>query len=620
MQKDISGAQVLARCLSSQGIKYFFTVPTPRLEPLIRALQNEKDVRVITTHNETAAGLMTEGYIRRSRLQAAVLTDAKGRALSQICGVTNAWADKIPLVSLSLCEDDEPDCNKSVERWRFDQKAAFQAVTSWNTRLMSLEKAPGQILKALQESCNHKMGPVHIDIPLKLLNQFVSANSIMILPEIHQRPIEPVRLRGETVSIEQAARLLMNARKPLIFCGGGVKASEACPDLMNLMETYKIPLATSMAGIGSVPVSHPLCLGGPSYTSGEVFHVAINETDVVLALGAAFSGLDGFGLPPVWSGSIKFIHVDIDPLQLGLNVVPAISIQADVKTFLGQLTSALTKNNFYGNQKWESWAKRLQTLKRDRAARLDKDAESKGKLMHQAKLAKEISKLKSLKKDDPILVMDGGNTVLYQAMYAPDVDPWQIFYPYGMAALGGGITYAIGAALAAPDTRVFLITGDGSFMYNVQELETMKRLNLPITIIINNDSAWNMIRSMQNSFFAQNFVGTDLDGVEYVPIARGFGLKAEKVTAAEDILPACERAGRERGPALIECITDKTNTPDSLLSFALVEFEGALKYLNPLRFLQSVWLMRKMGLWRNIYQITYIIKALLRINLRAGRS
>jgi acetolactate synthase-1/2/3 large subunit len=129
-----------------------------------------------------------------------------------------------------------------------------------------------------------------------------------------------------------------------------------------------------------------------------------------------------------------------------------------------------------------------------------------------------------------------------------------------------------------------------------------------------------MIRSMQNSFFAQNFVGTDLDGVEYVPIARGFGLKAEKVTAAEDILPACERAGRERGPALIECITDKTNTPDSLLSFALVEFEGALKYLNPLRFLQSVWLMRKMGLWRNIYQITYIIKALLRINLRAGRS
>jgi len=240
--------------------------------------------------------------------------------------------------------------------------------------------------------------------------------------------------------------------------------------------------------------------------------------------------------------------------------------------------------------------------------------------MHQAKFAKELGKIKSQLQDDAIIVMDGGNTVLYMAMYAPDIEPWQVFFPYGMAALGGGIPYAIGAALAAPDKQVFLVTGDGSFMYNVQELETIRRLNLPITIFINNDSAWNMIRSMQNSFFAQNFVGTDLDGVEYVPIARGFGLKAEKVISSENIFPAYQRACRESGPAVIECITDKTNTPDSLLSFALVEFEGALKYLNPLKFLKSVWMMRKMGLWRNIYQMTYIRKALLRINPRAGRS
>lgn len=618
MQKDVSGAQVLARCLSSQGIKYFFTVPTPRLKQIIRALETEKDVRVITAHNETAAALMAEGYIRRSRLQAAVLTDAGGRAISQICGVTNAWADKIPLVALSLCADDEPDCNKSVERWRFDQRAAFQAVTSWNTRLTTLEKAPDQIMKALQESGNHKMGPVHIDIPFKLLNQYVSANSVMLPPSKRQRPVDPVRLRAEASSIAQAAKLLMNAKKPLIFCGGGVKASEACADLIAFLETYKIPIATSMAGMGSVPLSHPLCLGGPSYTSGEVFHVAIQDADVVLALGAAFSGLDGFGLPPVWSGSIKFIHVDIDPLQIGLNVQPAVSIQGDVKTVLGQMTGELTKNNFHSNGQWDSWAKMLTNLKSGRLARLNKDAGSKGRLMHQGKFAQAIGRI--VTKDDPILVMDGGNTVLYMAMYAPDIGPWQAFYPYGMAALGGGISYAIGTALAAPDTQVFLITGDGSFMYNVQELETLRRYKLPVIIFINNDSAWNMIRSMQNSFFAQNFVGTDLDGVEYVPIARGFGLRAQRVTVAEDIIPAYERARKEGGPAVIECITDKANTPDSLLSFALVEFQGVLKYLNPLRFLHSVLLMSKMGLWRNIYQITYIIKALLRINLRARRS
>jgi acetolactate synthase-1/2/3 large subunit len=525
----------------------------------------------------------------------------------------------VPLVSLSLCEDEEPDSNKSVERWRYDQKAAFQAVTSWNIRLKSLKEAPDQMMKALNESCHHKMGPVHIDIPLKLLNETISEDEIIFPKNTDGRPIEPVRMRGDGESIQAAARLLMGAKKPLVFCGGGVKVSEACPELMNFVETYRIPVATSMAGIGSVPISHSLCLGGPSYISGEVFHVAIQETDMVLALGAAFSGLDGFGLPPLWSGKIKFIHVDIDPLQLGLNVQPEVSVHADVKTFLNQLTAALNQEHFKSSKTWDAWVKTLQGLKRGRAARLEKDAESNCQFMHQAKLAKELGRLKSQMGEDPILVMDGGNTVLYMAMYAPDLDPWQVFYPFGMAALGGGIPYAIGAALASPGTHVFLVTGDGSFMYNVQELETIKRLNLPITIVINNDSAWNMIRSMQNSFFAQNFVGTDLDGVEYVPIARGFGIQAEKVTRAEDFFAAYETVRRDGGPGLIECITDKTNTPDSLLSFALVEFDGALKYLNPFRFVQSVWLMRKMGLWRNVYQLTYIVKALLRMNPRTGR-
>ena len=254
------------------------------------------------------------------------------------------------------------------------------------------------------------MGPAHIDIPFKLLNQIISEDSVVMPQDVHRRPIEPVRLRGDAASLEKAAKLLMNAKKPLVFCGGGVKASEAWPEIMAFLEKYKIPVATSMAGIGTVPISHPLCLGGPSYISGEVFHVAIKETDVVLALGAAFSGLDGFGLPPLWSGAIKFIHVDIDPLQLGLNVQPEVSVQADVKTFMNQLTAELDKNNFKSESRWDSWIKELCKSEKGRAARLDKDAESKGKMMHQGKFAKELGRIKSQIQEDPIMVMDGGNT------------------------------------------------------------------------------------------------------------------------------------------------------------------------------------------------------------------
>lgn len=619
MQQDISGAQVLARCLSSYGIKFIFTVTTPRLAPLITALESEPGVRVICAHNETAAALMAEGYIRRSRLQAAVLTDAFGRAISQVCGVTNAWTDKIPLVSLSLCADDEPDGNKSVERWRFDQRAVFQAVTRWNTRLTTPDKMPGQIMKALQESCHHRMGPVHIDIPFKFLTQTIAENSLVIpcMP-VPLQPLKPVRLRGEDATVKRAVELIMSARKPLVFCGGGVKASDACAELLTFLETFQIPVATSMGGMGSVPISHFLCLGGPSYTAGETFHVAVQEADVVLALGVAFSGLDGFGLPPVWSAGIKFIHVDIDALQIGLNVQTAVAIQGDVQTVLGQLTDAMAEAYFQGSAAWSSWRKMLGHLKRDRVARLTKDAGTTGKLMHQGKFAEEVGKI--VKKGDAVMIMDGGNTPLYLSMYAPDIGPRQIFFPFGMAALGVGVPYAIGCALAAPDTQVILATGDGSFLYNVQELETIRRLKLPIIIFINNDNAWNMIRSMQDSFFAQNFVGTDLEGVEYAPIARGLGLKAQRLTNACDILPAYEQARRDGLPAIIECITDKINTPDSLRSFAMVEFEGVLKYLNPLTVLRSLLKMRKLGIRRNIYQWTYVTKALLRINLRAGRS
>ncbi|MBN1472726.1 MAG: thiamine pyrophosphate-binding protein [Syntrophaceae bacterium] len=618
MQKDVSGAQLLARCLSSQGIKFFFTVPTPRLKPLLNALGEEKDVRVICAHNETAATQMAEGYIRRSRLQAAALTDANGRAVSQISGVTNAWADKIPLVSLSLCADDEPDYGKGVDRYSYDQRSVFQTVTRCNIRLTTPEKMPEQIVKALKESFNHKMGPVHIDIPFSLLNQTVAKDSV-VMPDVHlaSRPIMPVRMRGDSVAIERAAKLLMGARKPLVFCGGGVKASDACAELMNFLETFKIPIATSMAGTGCVPISHSLCLGGPSYTSGEVFHVAIKETDVVLALGAAFSGLEGFGLPPLWSGSIQFIHVDIDPLQLGLNIRPAVSIQGDVETVLNQLVEILAKEKFSTPEIWEPWRSKLAGLKKKRRIRLDKDAESGSRLMHQAKFVKEMGPIAA--RDDLIIVGDGGNTMLYLAMYAPDLKPWQFFFPCGMSALGGGLPYAIGVQLAAPDKRVVLVTGDGSFMYNVQELETVRRLNLPIMIVINNDSAWNMIRALQSSFYACNYVGTDLEGIDYVSIVKGFGIKAERVINVQDLLPLYERARKEGCPMLIDCVTDKDNTPDCLTSFALVEFEGALQYFNPFKFLMSVLMMQKLGFWRNIYQLTYIIKALLRINLRARR-
>lgn len=619
MSKEVSGAEILARSLAAQGIRMVFTVPTRRLEPLLQALAGLDQVKVVQARNETAAAIMADGYIRRSRLRAAVLTDAYGRALSQISGVTNAWADKIPLFALALCEDTLPDANKGIERSRFNQAAAFQAVTRWRTRLTSLDTIAGDIEKAAQESVSHRMGPVYIDIPMGLMEARI-AERPGLLPAIDAgalKPIEPIRLAGDPDAIARATNLIMQARKPFVFCGGGVKTSQASSDLVSFLERFQIPVATSMAGMGCVPVSHPLSMGGPSYTAGEVFHVAIKEADVVIALGVAFGGLDGFGLPPLWSKDIAFIHVDIDPLQMGLNVTPKVCIQGDVKTVLKQLNDKLGAQGFSGKPEWGSWRGFLGNLKKGRAARLNKNANMCGDCIHQGKFAQEVGKL--LSRDDLLMVIDGGNTPLYAAMYAPDVGPAQAFFPFGMAALGGGLPYAIGAQLASPEKRVVVATGDGSFMYNIQELETIRRLKLPIIILINNDSAWNMIRAMQYMLYARNYVGTDLIGIDYVRIAEGFGIRAERVTKAGDIVAAYDRARASGEAAVIECISNNVNLPDSLISFALVEFEGALKYADPVQLAKSLWMMRDLGLERMLYMMTYIKNALLRINVRARR-
>ncbi len=615
--ESVSGNELIAKSLVTNGISYVFTASSDRLTPLISCLKSKTGINVIIARNEGAATVMADGYIRRSGRFSAILTDDNGRSLSQIYGVANAWADKIPLISLSICNDDEADYNKGFNRYKFDQNGVFHEITIWRSRVNSIESLSDTLKKGVYESTRHKRGPIHIDIPFGLLDKTIAIDNTLFSESdfATKSKIRSVRLAGDELEIDKAVSSIKSAKKPLIFCGGGVIASEAHDDVICFMEEFKIPAATTMAGFGTIPIDHNYSLGGPAYTTGEAFHVAINDADLVIALGVSFCGVDGFGLPPLWSDKIKFIHVDIDPLQIGLNVSPEISIIGDVKTVINQLSAKLRGEGFISKPAWRSWAKYLSNLKKGRYKRLNKAINKDWPIIHQGKAMQELGKV--IKRDDLLLVMDGGNTPVFVAMYTPPMGPRQSFYPFGMAAIGCGIPYAIGVQLASPGRRVILITGDGSFLYHVQELETIRRLNLPISIIIFNDSAWNMIRAMQYSMFAGNIVGTSLPDIDYSKIAKGFGLHATRVTKVEDILPAYENSIHSSGAALIDIITDKDNFPDCLLSFSLVEFDGLMRLLNPVKLIKSSFLILGLGRDRTFLLLSYIKKALFRINIIA---
>ncbi len=602
-----TGADLIQKSIVNHGVSHVFTTDSPDTAPLIAALDAVAgdDLEIIKARDEIAAAAMADSYTYRSKKTSAVITGRGGRALSQVSAVTNAWADKIPLLSISVCENSPPDPNKGVQRRRFDQSKVFHEITRWRARADTVEDIPLLIAKGLAESGRAKNGPVHIDIPARLLKE-VSSGGVSISPEAVLPAVTgPQRVPGDADLVKKAVSLLFESKRPLCFVGAGAVRSGAMSLLADFLRETGIPVTHSMAGMGAIDSDHECYIGGPSYAAGETFHNAIRKADCVLALGTAFGGLEGFGLPPLWSRRIKFIHVDIDPLQIGLNVSPEVPLRADVKTVLGQIKTEMEKRDALSLPEWKPWLESLLEMKKKRYKRLLDEAYADWDMIHQGRVAHELGQ--KVAEDDLLMVIDGGNTALYAAMYAPRINPLQSFFPFGMAALGAGVPAAVGMQAAEPDRRVMVCTGDGSMLYNIQELETIADRGLPVIIAVNNDGAWNMIRCAQTTMYACNYVGTEIPEIDYAGIARGFGFYAERVERAEDITPAYERARDCGGPALLDVITDKTNFPDSLISFAMVEFGGV--EISRKNSLIGLWKSRTDGWRRSVNKLSYIYKS-----------
>jgi len=605
----LTGAEAVLRSILAHRVDHVFTVDSQELRPLTKELDAAAgdDLEVVRARDEIAAAAMADAYTFRSGKVCAVITGRGGRALSQVSAVTNAWADKVPVLSISVCEDGEPDLNKGVERRRFDQTAVFKEITRWRARAGSVDEIPALIARGLAESGRARAGPVHIDVPAGLLEQKSRGEARLDEEALSRAAVEPVRMPADSDLVERAVSLLAGSRRPLCFAGAGVMRSGAVDELSEFLARTGIPVTHSMAGMGSVDSDHECYIGGPSYAAGETFHNAIRKADCVLALGTAFGGLEGYGQPPLWSPKIRFIHVDIDPLQIGLNVSPEVPVQGDVKTVLGQMMKKLEERGFEPPSCWKPWRDSLIRMRRGRQERLVAEAYADWPVIHQGRLAHALGQ--KVMEDDLLMVIDGGNTALYAAMYAPRINPRQTFFPFGMAALGAGVPAAVGLASAEPGRKVMVCTGDGSMLYNIQELETIADRSLPVIIVVNNDSAWNMIRCAQTTMYAGNYVGTDLPDIDYAKIAKGFGFMAERVTRSEDIVPAYQRARDSGGPALLDVVTDKTNFPDSLISFAMVEFAGV--EISAKNSLVGLWKSRSDGWLRSKNKITYVLKSFL---------
>ena len=572
---NATGATLLARTIAVCGIEYVFMERHSATDFIARAIQDTDGLRLIQPVSETACVPMADACARYTGKPVVSLTTGGGHCLNQVMGVTTAWGDKSPVITIGVFQETEFAASPVFDREAVDLGKVFAPVCVYHTVVNHVRDLAPAVRRAARETVSGRGGTAHIRVSLSLLeSQPAEAHpaATPASPDQGQSP-RPCPPMAEPEQLRRVFELLRTAQRPFIFAGGGIIRAGAADLLNRLAEKARMPVLSSMGALDVVDPGNPMYIGPSSYLAGEAFHTAIKEADVVLAVGACFSGLDGFGLPPLWSKKIKFIQVNIDHQFIALNPGADIAVVADAKHFLAQLLDLVEKSPSLPD--WSDWIGRLKRKNRQHLRRLEKEARghrsSDGKFHPAAGL---LAVRDYIEEADVIAVVDGGNTPLWAGMTIRLKGPRRVFFPTGMATLGVGVPMALGLKAAAPDKPVLLLTGDGSLLYNIQELELMKRYGLPLIIVVNNDSAWNMIRA--GEVMLNRPVSTELPEQNYADVAAAFGITVKRVTRLEEVPGLIRDAVGADHPVLIDIPTDKNVYPDALASFIRVEFMGSL--------------------------------------------
>jgi acetolactate synthase-1/2/3 large subunit len=565
----VSGCELLARTLVTAGVLFVTGKEEGALGPTFKALQVEKDVTTVTPMGDIAGAFMAYGNTYYNFFPAVILASTPGEVVNAVTGVGTAWGDKIPVFLISAY----PDSRVAAELPGHTQRKVFSPFTKWSREVSRWEDIPGAVGQAGREAQSGCHSPIHLDICESVLaeERDISSEELDEMLTMEVGEIPNITIEGDPDLVAKGLKMLLAAERPLIVAGGGVVHAQAEAEMDALVKALEIPASTSMAGEGSVLGDNPYYIGGPSYVGGESFHRAIKRADCVLVVGAALGGLEGFGQPPLWNPDIRFIQVDIDPVRICLNIPVEVSILGDAGAVLRQMLDLVNTGEVKPNPAHRPWLEHLLEVKRRWWARVDGEADDSWPIIHQGYLAKTIKRLAG---PEAFLVIDGGNTALWAGTFCMQHKPKSGVFPAGMGTLGCGIPVAIGIKAADPDRPLVVAQGDGSFLYNVQELELARRLGMEFVVVIFNDGCWNMIKGAQDMMFGGRNVGGIIGDVDYGAVARGMGCFGKRVTTADELEPAFKEAVSSGLPAVLDVIVDPDTFPEQLASFAVGEFGG----------------------------------------------
>ncbi|HXH08863.1 MAG TPA: thiamine pyrophosphate-binding protein [Alphaproteobacteria bacterium] len=547
----MTGGEALARTLKASGVEYIFGISVGSQAPFTVGAMR-LGMRIVTVRNEKCAALMATAYSKISGRPGVCLASSPGAAHLAL-GMYEAFNSGNAIVAVTS------DAT-AAGLWRpgstyMDQQGLFQPITKWTARAEALATLPDIARRALRVATAGSPGPVAVIVSTPLF----AAEGDFHLPVGAESAHHPAyRVAPGAEPVEQAAQLLLAADRPAIIAGGGVMLSQAAQDLLELAELTAIPVATTHVAHGTFPSAHPLSLGvvgnAVAGNRGRIANQVVGEADVLLVVGSRLDGRTtrGYSLIPP---TTKLIQIDIDASEIGSHYAVAVAIVADAKRALEALKATLAG-------KVTPPASVAETPRaREIAGMVEAWYTEFAPQMHSnavpIKTPRLFRDIQDFIDENTIVVVDAGGSSYWAAAYLELTPENQALYPRGAAAIGSALPMALGAQLAAPEKRVICISGDGGFGYNVMELETAVRLNLPVVNIIVNNHALGMERRGYLEYAGEvPPAPVSFSPQDFSKIAQAlncFGVRAER---PGDIRGAIEAALASGRPAVVDVLTD----------------------------------------------------------------
>jgi len=546
----LTAAQALVRLLAIEQVPFAFGIVGGKLAPLMHALSQQEAVRFVGVRHEASAPMMAAAVHAGSGRMAVALGEMGPGGLNLASGMGVAFNNNLPLLAITTNQHRAAAYPHSGMFMDLDTRAVFAPITKWNAVVHDARRLPELVRRAFREALSGRPGPVHLDIPQDVLAAATDyPDDEFELPPSRYRALLGPRPAAEAVA--QAVALLRGGRRPLVVAGGGVVASGAVDALRAIAARLGAPVVPTQMALGVVASDSPHFIGHGGLIAGDAIGAAFAQADVVLSVGCRFSSWMWDARGPLARRSHRTISINIDPCALGHPALHEVAMQADARLALEDLLAALASAPPIDVQPsgWLSDMRGMRAHYEEGLNAMARDASEP--TMHPAALAKAIADALPA---GALAVFDGGHTTFWSNDFTPVDAVRTRFHEPGMSHLGFGLPYAMSLQLQQPGKPVLNITGDGSFGFTLNELDSARRAGLPVVSLIHNNAAWGIIRQGQKAQLGFEFA-TSLEGTDYAAIARGFGCFGETVTRADEVAPALARALASGLPSVLDCRT-----------------------------------------------------------------